>query len=96
MVDRSVLARRPAAPNNPFSSPLKDGILGPSLGCASEKKGLKAKVPLGIQHRDDSLKSVKRFNVTKTKCFVVFSHYQSFHWQFNRKLLREKKKKSTI
>lgn len=39
MVDRSVLARRPAAPNNPFSSPLKDGILGPSLGCASEERG---------------------------------------------------------
>lgn len=28
---------------------------------------------------------------SKTKCFVVFPHYQGFHCQSNRKLQREKK-----
>lgn len=37
IVDRSVFARIPAAPSNPLSSPLKDGILGPSPDGASEK-----------------------------------------------------------
>lgn len=36
MVDRSVLPRRPV-PNNPFSSPLKDGFLPLSLEFPSEK-----------------------------------------------------------
>lgn len=37
MAECSVFARRPA-PNNPFSSSLKDGILCPSLVCASKRQ----------------------------------------------------------
>lgn len=37
MAECSVFARRPA-PNNPFSSSLKDAILWPSLVCASKKQ----------------------------------------------------------
>lgn len=44
IVDRSVFARIPAAPSKPFSSPLKDGILGPSPDCASEKRRKKKKL----------------------------------------------------
>lgn len=36
MAECSVFVRRPV-PNNPFSSSLKDGILWPSLVCASKK-----------------------------------------------------------
>lgn len=37
MAECSVFARRPV-PNNPFSSSLKDGILWPSLVCASKRQ----------------------------------------------------------
>lgn len=37
MAECSALARRPA-PNNPFSSSLKEGILWPSLVCASRRQ----------------------------------------------------------
>lgn len=37
MAECSAFVRRPA-PNNPFSSSLKDGILWPSLVCASKRQ----------------------------------------------------------
>ena len=47
MADLSVLARRPA-PNKPFSSPLKDGILGRSLDCESVTENIESRYYIGI------------------------------------------------
>lgn len=58
MVDRSVLPRRPAAPNNPFSSPLKDGILTPSPDDASEESDSEYRGYVGTLYKDGIFKAV--------------------------------------
>lgn len=65
IVEQSVFARIPAAPNNPFSSPLKDGILGPSPDCASEegrrKQKLQSKVMTVVRQSSSSRSQDKMF-----------------------------------
>lgn len=69
MAERSLLARRPA-PNNPFSSSLKDGILRPSPVCASKrpKKGILSL----IRSRNDSLVQLDNC------CCFFFNYYYAW------------------